>query len=99
MVLVCHFTVNDDGGLSKKDLEDLVAWVMAIAECCLMNDDWPKYYYGKNGCLMGKSSHKFPTWKISEWLVTKLLRANSDCLYSVSFEEDTEAIASVSNYH
>ena len=77
----------------KMGREDLADRAMAIAEMRLMNDEWPEYYDGKNGRLIGKSSRKFQTWTIAGWLLAKLLRENPDCLNYVCFEEDTEAIA------
>ncbi len=77
----------------KMGREDLADRAMAIAEIRLINDEWPEYYDGKNGRLIGKSSRKFQTWTIAGWLLAKLLRENPDCLNYVCFEEDTEAIA------
>ena len=72
---------------------DLADRAMQIAELRLMQDDWPEYYDGKNGRLIGKSSRKFQTWTIAGWLLAKLLRENPHCLEFISFSEDTEAIA------
>lgn len=77
----------------KMGREDLADRAMAIAELRLAQDDWPEYYDGKNGRLIGKSSRKFQTWTISGWLLAKLLRENPRCLDLVCFEADTEAIA------
>ncbi|MEM6614389.1 MAG: glycoside hydrolase 100 family protein [Cyanobacteria bacterium P01_C01_bin.72] len=77
----------------KMGREDLAERAMAIAELKLMQDDWPEYYDGKHGRLIGKSSRKFQTWTIAGWLLAKLLRENPHCLDFVCFEEDTEAIA------
>ena len=77
----------------KMGREDLADRAMAIAEIRLMSDEWPEYYDGKNGRLIGKSSRKFQTWTIAGWLLAKLLRENPHCLNYVCFEEDTEAIA------
>ncbi len=77
----------------KMGRENLADRAMAIAELRLMQDNWPEYYDGKNGRLIGKSSRKFQTWTIAGWLLAKLLRENPDCLNYVCFEEDTEAIA------
>jgi hypothetical protein len=77
----------------KMGREDLADRAMAIAEIRLMSDEWPEYYDGKNGRLIGKSSRKFQTWTIAGWLLAKLLRENPHCLNYLCFEEDTEAIA------
>ena len=77
----------------KMGREDLADRAMATAEIRLAEDDWPEYYDGKNGRLIGKSSRKFQTWSIAGWLLAKLLRENPDCLNYVCLSEDTEAIA------
>ncbi|MEN9519046.1 MAG: hypothetical protein RLZZ381_1634 [Cyanobacteriota bacterium] len=77
----------------KMGREDLGDRAMAIAELRLAQDDWPEYYDGKNGRLIGKSSRKFQTWTIAGWLLAKLLRENPRYLDLVSFAADTEAIA------
>ena len=77
----------------KMGREDLADRAMAIAELRLTQDEWPEYYDGKNGRLIGKSSRKFQIWTIAGWLLAKLLRENPKCLEYVCFEEDTEAIA------
>ena len=77
----------------KMNREDLADRAMAIAEIRLMKDEWPEYYDGKKGRLIGKSSRKFQTWTVAGWLLAKLLRENPDCLEYVCFEEDTEAIS------
>jgi hypothetical protein len=77
----------------KMGREDLGDRAMAIAELRLAQDDWPEYYDGKNGRLIGKSSRKFQTWTIAGWLLAKLLRENPRYLDLISFAADTEAIA------
>ena len=77
----------------KMGREDLADRAMEIAEIRLMRDDWPEYYDGKNGRLIGKSSRKFQTWSVAGWLLAKLLRENPQCLDYVCLSEDTEAIA------
>ena len=77
----------------KMGREDLADRAMAIAELRLMQDDWPEYYDGRKGRLVGKSSRKFQTWTIAGWLLAKLLRENPRCLDYICLVEDTEAIA------
>ena len=77
----------------KMGREDLADRAMAIAEIRLAEDNWPEYYDGKNGRLIGKASRKFQTWSVAGWLLAKLLRENPDCLNYVCLSEDTEAIA------
>ena len=77
----------------KMGREDLGDRAVAIAEERLAVDEWPEYYDGKNGRLIGKASRKFQTWTIAGWLLAKLLRDRPDCLSYICFDEDTEAIA------
>ncbi|MEL6928695.1 MAG: glycoside hydrolase 100 family protein [Cyanobacteria bacterium J06600_6] len=77
----------------KMGRTDLADRAMQIAELRLTQDDWPEYYDGKHGRLIGKSSRKFQTWTIAGWLLAKLLRENPRCLEFISLNEDTEAIA------
>ena len=77
----------------KMGREDLADRAIKIAEIRLMSDEWPEYYDGKNGRLIGKASRKFQTWTIAGWLLAKLLRENTEFLNYVCFEEDIEAIA------
>ena len=77
----------------KMGREDLADRAMATAEIRLAKDDWPEYYDGKNGRLIGKASRKFQTWSVAGWLLAKLLRENPDCLNYICLSEDTEAIA------
>lgn len=77
----------------KMGREELGDRAMTIAQSRLAIDEWPEYYDGKNGRLIGKSSRKFQTWTIAGWLLAKLLRENPSCLNYICFGEDTEAIA------
>ncbi|MGV2827272.1 glycoside hydrolase 100 family protein [Myxosarcina sp. GI1(2024)] len=77
----------------KMGREELGERAVAIAETPLMQDEWPEYYDGKNGRLIGKAARKFQTWTIAGFLLAKLLRANPQCLNLICFEQDTEAVA------
>lgn len=77
----------------KMGREKLGDRAVEIAEASLMEDDWPEYYDGKNGRLIGKAARKFQTWTIAGFLLAKLLRANPKCLDFICFEQDTEAAA------
>lgn len=71
-------------GIAKKAIE--------IAEKRLYNDQWPEYYDGKNGRLIGKQSRKYQTWTIAGFLVSKELMEHPHLLGLFSFDEDTEAL-------
>jgi hypothetical protein len=61
-----------------------------IAERRLSEDQWPEYYDGRNGRLVGKASRKYQTWTIAGFLLAKELMTNPEHLKLISFEEDTE---------
>ncbi|MBD2166027.1 glycoside hydrolase 100 family protein [Calothrix membranacea FACHB-236] len=47
-----------------------------IAQSRLSQDQWPEYYDGKNGRLIGKEARKYQTWTISGLLMAKELVNN-----------------------
>jgi ribosomal protein L21E len=57
-----------------------------------MSDQWPEYYDGKNGRLVGKQARKYQTWTIAGFLVAKDLMTNPDHLGLFSFDEDFESL-------
>jgi len=71
--------------------EELGYRAMAIAQIRLAEDEWPEYYDGKNGRLIGKSARKYQTWTVAGLLLAKLLQENPHHLSLFAFEEDTEA--------
>lgn len=66
---------------------------IAIAEKRLQNDEWPEYYDGKNGRLIGREARRYQTWTIAGYLLAKALMEKPDYLLLVNFDEDTEAQA------
>ncbi|MGD2183990.1 glycoside hydrolase 100 family protein [Lusitaniella coriacea] len=72
---------------------DLGEKALAIAQSRLAEDEWPEYYDGKNGRLIGKSARKYQTWTIAGVLLAQLLLENPKHLSLIGFEEDTEAVA------
>ncbi len=42
-----------------------------IAEARLSEDEWPEYYDGKKGRLIGKQARKYQTWTITGYLLAK----------------------------
>jgi hypothetical protein len=61
-----------------------------IAERRLAEDEWPEYYDGRNGRLVGKASRKYQTWTIAGYLLAKELMENPDHMKLISFDEDPE---------
>ncbi len=61
---------------------------VALAEKRLSRDEWPEYYDGRNGRLVGKASRKYQTWTIAALILSKMLLENPEHLKLFSFEED-----------
>ncbi|TAE56401.1 MAG: alkaline invertase [Nostocales cyanobacterium] len=70
---------TDKIGMARKALE--------IAKSRLSEDEWPEYYDGKKGRLIGKQARKYQTWSITGYLLAKELINNPQLLPLVSFEE------------
>ncbi len=64
--------------------------VLEVAGDRLIEDEWPEYYDGKNGRLIGKESRRYQTWTISGYLLGKMLQENPESLSLISFEEDPD---------
>jgi hypothetical protein len=65
-----------------------------IAEARLHLDEWPEYYDGKKGRLMGKQARKYQTWTIAGFLLAKELLQNPTFLPLVTFAPFTVEPAS-----
>ncbi|HBL13640.1 MAG TPA: alkaline invertase [Cyanobacteria bacterium UBA11162] len=76
----------------KTGRTELAKQAISIAEKRLLEDQWPEYYDGKNGRLIGKEARKYQTWTISGYLVAKELMNNPDHLKIFSFDEDPEVV-------
>jgi len=72
---------------------ELVHKALEIAEQRLLKDQWPEYYDGKHGRLIGKEARKFQTWTIAGFLAAKDLMTNPEHLALVSFAEDLAVVA------
>jgi hypothetical protein len=69
----------------KMDRGELAHHAIAIAERRLLKDQWPEYYDGQDGRLIGKEARKFQTWTIAGYLLAKEFIANPDRLKLVTF--------------
>jgi Alkaline and neutral invertase len=58
-----------------------------IAQSRLSEDQWPEYYDGKKGRLIGKQARKYQTWTIAGYLLSQEMIENPDCLSLVSFDK------------
>jgi len=67
---------------------ELACQALDIALARLKQDQWPEYYDGINGRLIGKEARKYQTWTIAGLLVADALITNPDHLALISFEED-----------
>ncbi len=56
-----------------------------IAQLRLKEDEWPEYYDGKKGRLIGKQARKYQTWTIAGYLLAKELIQDPSLLPLVSF--------------
>jgi Alkaline and neutral invertase len=71
----------------KTNRTKLAEKAIEIAQERLIEDEWPEYYDGKKGRLMGKQARKYQTWTIAGFLLAKELIANPSHLPLVSFEK------------
>jgi hypothetical protein len=53
----------------------------------LSNDEWPEYYDGKKGRLIGKQARKYQTWTIAGYLLAKELTDHPQFLSLVNFDK------------
>lgn len=65
----------------------LVAKAIEIAQTRIFEDEWPEYYDGKKGRLIGKQARKYQTWTIAGFLLAKELIKDRNYLSLVSFDE------------
>lgn len=78
----------------KTGRPDLGKRAIEIAQKRLSNDQWPEYYDGTRGLLIGKGARRYQTWTISGFLLAKELIRNPQHLSLISFAElDVEATA------
>lgn len=74
----------------KTGRADLAHNALSIAEQRLSTDQWPEYYDGRTGKLIGKEARKYQTWTIAAFLITKALLENPNYLALISFDEDPD---------
>ncbi len=71
----------------KTNRTDLGQRAIETAKARLCDDEWPEYYDGKRGRLMGKQARKYQTWTITGFLLATELMKNPTHLPLISFEE------------
>ena len=70
----------------KTGRTDVGRRALEIAERRLREDEWPEYYDGTNGRLIGKEARKYQTWTIAGFLLAKELMNNPKHLALISFD-------------
>ncbi|WP_353259361.1 glycoside hydrolase 100 family protein [Prochlorothrix hollandica] len=61
-------------------------WALETAAQRLGKDEWPEYYDGKNGRLIGKEARKFQGWTLSGFLLALEYQDRPEILDWISFE-------------
>ncbi|BAU09893.1 neutral invertase [Leptolyngbya sp. NIES-3755] len=70
----------------KMNRGELAHHAIAIAERRLLEDQFPEYYDGPDGRLIGKESRKYQTWTIAGYLLAKELIARPENLKLIDFD-------------
>jgi Alkaline and neutral invertase len=66
---------------------ELAHSAIELAQEHLATDEWPEYYDGKCGRLIGKEARKYQTWTLAGLLVARQLIANPTYLKLLDFEK------------
>lgn len=74
----------------KTGRPEIARRAIAIAEERLSQDEWPEYYDGPKGRLIGKASRKYQTWTIAGYLLATEILENPANINIFSFDEDPE---------
>ncbi len=74
----------------KTGRPEIARRAIAIAEERLSQDEWPEYYDGPKGRLIGKASRKYQTWTIAGYLLANEILENPANINIFSFDEDPE---------
>ncbi|MEA5619576.1 glycoside hydrolase 100 family protein [Cronbergia sp. UHCC 0137] len=78
----------------KTQKTHLAKTAVTIAATRLAEDEWPEYYDGKKGRLIGKQARKYQTWTITGFLLAKELTENPSHLPLISFDKLAPEIVS-----
>ncbi len=71
----------------KTGRNNLAQRAIDIAQKRLSEDEWPEYYDGTNGRLIGKEARRYQTWTITGFLLAKELMKNPAHLSLISFAQ------------
>ncbi|MGK7917284.1 MAG: glycoside hydrolase 100 family protein [Prochloraceae cyanobacterium] len=67
---------------------ELAERAIAIAQKQIREDDWPEYYDGRQGRLIGREARKFQTWTIAGYLAARALLEDPHNLDLISFDDE-----------
>jgi hypothetical protein len=67
---------------------ELAQKAIAVAQKRLQKDQWPEYYDGKHGRLVGKEARRFQTWTIAGFLAAQNLLNHPEHLALISFDQE-----------
>ncbi|BAS55222.1 MULTISPECIES: glycoside hydrolase 100 family protein [Leptolyngbya] len=70
----------------KMNRGELAHHAIAVAERRLVEDQFPEYYDGPDGRLIGKEARRYQTWTIAGYLLAKELLAHPEHLQLISFD-------------
>ncbi|MBD2449836.1 glycoside hydrolase 100 family protein [Nostoc sp. FACHB-152] len=71
----------------KTGRKNIAKNAMELAENRLSEDEWPEYYDGARGMLIGREARRYQTWTITGFLLAKELMLHPEYLELFSFEE------------
>lgn len=74
----------------KTGRPEIARRAIALAEERLSQDEWPEYYDGPKGRLIGRASRKYQTWTIAGYLLATEIMENPAHINIFSFDEDPE---------
>ncbi|MBD2535482.1 hypothetical protein H6G97_41250 [Nostoc flagelliforme FACHB-838] len=80
----------------KSGRDSLAHKAIELAQNRLSQDQWPEYYDGRHGRLIGKEARRYQTWTISGFLIATEILANQEHLALISFNKDPQIISCVS---
>jgi hypothetical protein len=73
--------------LKTKKIE-IAERAIQLAENYLLDDEWPEYYDGKDGDVIGREARLYQTWTIAGYLVAKYLIQDRDHLRLITFDDE-----------
>ncbi len=76
----------------KAERTELAQKAIILAEQYLSDDEWPEYYDGEDGSIIGREARLYQTWTIAGYLVANYLIENPEHLQLISFEDISKAM-------